>query len=48
MIVKELIEVLKEYDDDAEVFFYKGGGIMKVVKKDNIEYDELTNEVIFN
>lgn len=46
MTVKELIYELLDYDDNAEVLMYKGKGGLEVVKKDNIEYDELTNEVI--
>lgn len=46
MNVKKLIEELKQYDENAEVLMYKGNGVMKVVKCDDIEYDELTNELI--
>ena len=46
MTVKELIYELLDYDDNAEVLIYKGKGDLEVIKNGNIEYDELTNEVI--
>ena len=46
MIVKELIEVLKDFDENANVFCWdnSGGGYTLT----DVEYDEKTNQVEFS
>lgn len=46
MTVKDLIAILREYDEDLEVVIYKGRGDTKTVEENNILHDELNNELI--
>ena len=46
MTVKDLIEVLREYDEDTEVVIFRGQGDTQLVEEDRILYDELNNELI--